>query len=287
MWDYTEKVLEHFMNPRNVGAIEDADAVAEVGNITCGDALKLYLKVDKEEDRIVDVKFQTFGCGSAIASSSVMTEMVKGMTLDEAMGLTNRDIANALDGLPQEKMHCSVMGKEALEKAIKTYRGEEYEDVEHDEGTIICTCFGVTDTLIEKVIRENDLTTVEDITNFCKAGGGCGGCVPQLEEILAEVRKEMAAEVVQKEAKKPTKKLTTIQKIQKIQETIENEVRPALQLDGGDIELIDVEGDNVIVELRGHCAGCLASPFTLKGLVEAKLREFVEPDLVVTVNKEE
>lgn len=284
MWNYSEKMMDHFLNPRNVGDIKDAEAVAEVGNITCGDALKLFLKIDKNTDKIVDAKFQTFGCGSAIASSSALTEMVKGLSLDEALAISNKHIADFLDGLPEEKMHCSVMGKEALEKAIVTYRGGTYQEAEHDpEGEIVCVCFGVTDKLIEKVIRENDLTTVEEITHYCKAGGGCGGCIPQIEEILKKVRAEITKE---REAKKSDRKLTNLQKIQMVQETIEKEVRPSLQKDGGDIDLIDIDGNNVIVELRGHCAGCMASPFTLKGLVEAKLKEFVSDDLYVTVNKE-
>ena len=159
MWDYTSKVMDHFLNPRNVGEIENPDAVAEVGNITCGDALKLYLKLD-DSGRISDVKFKTFGCASAIASSSALTELVKGMTLDEAAKVTNKDIVKLLGSLPEEKMHCSVMGMEALQAAIADYKarhGESYQKIEENpedhEGRIVCKCFGVTDTKIRRVAR--------------------------------------------------------------------------------------------------------------------------------------
>ena len=200
MWDYTSKVKEHFLNPRNVGEIENADAVGEVGSLACGDALKLYLKLDDNKEKIVDAKFQTFGCASAIASSSALTEMVKGKTLDEALAVSNQDIAEFLGGLPEEKMHCSVMGQEALEVAIYKYRGLEVpeHDAEHDhghaypeyEGTLVCKCFGITDTFLKRVIETNNLTTVEQVTNFTKAGGACGGCLPKIrsEEHTSELQ---------------------------------------------------------------------------------------------------
>jgi NifU-like protein len=277
MWDYTDNVLEHFRNPRNVGKIEDPDGVGEVGSLACGDALKLTFKLD-DDKRIAEAKFQTFGCASAIASSSALTEIIKGMSLDEAAKVTNQDIADYLGGLPEQKMHCSVLGREALEAAIDYYRTGKTTKVILD-GKVVCTCFGVTDVEIERVIRENKLTTVEQVTNYCKAGGGCGGCIPDIEDILARVTKEMAATQVNSDDK--PKRLTNIQKIQLIQETIEREIRPALQRDNGDIELIDVDGSRVVVALRGMCANCAVSQVTLTEVVQAKLREFVTDDLIV------
>jgi|ADurb_Oil_02_Slu_FD_contig_41_47638_length_885_multi_3_in_0_out_0_1 NifU-like protein len=277
MWDYTEKVMDHFLHPRNVGEIADADAVGEVGNLACGDALKLYLKLDAE-GRIADAKFQTFGCASAIASASALTEIVKGKTLEEASRITNDDIALHLGGLPKEKMHCSVMGKEALESALANYRGAG--PAPKEEGEIVCRCFGVTDAKIARVVRENKLTTPEQVTHYCKAGGGCGNCIPEIQAIIDDVwekeRRKKAAPGA------PTaRRLTNIQKIQIIQETIEKEIKPALRADGGDIELIDVVGDRVLVAFRGVCAGCPSSGVTITSVVEKKLREFVSPALRV------
>lgn len=276
MWEYTEKVMEHFRNPRNIGYIESPDGVGEVGSLACGDALRLMFKLD-DRGRIVDVKFQTFGCGSAIASSSALTEIIKGMTVEEAEKVTNQDIAEYLGGLPQQKMHCSVMGREALEAAIANYRGEEPPGERHLEGEVTCVCFGVTEHAIERAIREDGCRTVEEITNFTKAGGGCGGCVPAIEKILARVLEEEPTP-----APPPApRKLTNIEKIQLIQRTIDSEIRPHLQQDGGDLQLVDVEGDRVIVSLLGACHGCPVSKFTLKDMVETRLRDHVSPDLVV------
>ncbi len=275
MWDYTDKVKDHFLNPRNAGKIDDADAVGEVGSLACGDALKLFLKVN-DDGIIEDAKFQTFGCGSAIASSSALTEMVKGKTLDEALKVTNRDIADYLGGLPKEKMHCSVMGQEALEAAIANYRGITLEVHEHD-GEVVCECFGVTDNQIRRAIHENDIKTVEDVTNFTKAGGGCERCIPDIEAILD---KELGAKA--KEAKPAaTKGLTNLQRIALIQKVIDEELRPSLQADGGDLEPIDVAGKQVIVSLRGACANCPSSQITLKEGVQGRLREVVDPEIEV------
>ena len=271
MWEYTDKVKDHFLHPRNVGEVESADGVGEVGSLACGDALKLTFKLD-EQKRIQDIRFKTFGCGSAIASSSALTEMVKGMTLEEAEKVTNQDIADYLGGLPKEKMHCSVMGRDALEKAIAYYRGEPEKKL---EGEIVCECFGVTDVEIERAVRENNLTAVEDVTDYTKAGGGCESCHDKIQEIIDKVHGKPHI------AHRKPSQLTNIQKIQLIQETLEREVKPSLKQDGGDIELIDVDGNTVLVKLRGTCATCVASQVTLKHYVESKLREMVTPELVV------
>jgi NifU-like protein len=269
MWEYTDKVKEHFLNPRNVGEVEDPDGEAEVGSIACGDALKLTFKLD-EDKRIKEAKFKTFGCASAIATASALTEIIKGMTVEEARRVTNQDIASYLGGLPEEKMHCSVMGQQALEKAIDKYKGE----LPKEEGArIICECFGVTEGEIERAIRENNLRTVEEVTNYTKAGGGCGNCRDEIAAILARINKEGRPA--------STPRLSNIQKIKMIEETLEREIRPSLKHDGGDIDLIDVVGNRVLVATRGACATCKASNITLKQFVETKLRELVWPELVV------
>lgn len=284
MWNYTETVLDHFRNPRNVGRVENPDGVGEVGSLACGDALTLTFKLD-ENRRIADVKFQTFGCASAIASSSALTELVKGKTLEEAEKITNREIAEFLGGLPDQKMHCSVMGREALEAAIYNYRtGKPGNRIKEDR--VVCTCFGVTESEIRRVITENDLATVEAVTNFTKAGGGCGKCIPEIEKMIAEERGKRRPSTAAPDGEPSKKPLTNLQKIKRIEDVIEKQVRPALRKDGGDLELIDVDGNEVIVAFRGMCAGCQASAMTRTHLVQGRLRECVSPELTVVEAKE-
>ncbi|MGD8388635.1 MAG: Fe-S cluster assembly protein NifU [Desulfobacteraceae bacterium] len=270
MWEYTDKVKELFLDPKNAGVVESANAVGEVGSMACGDALKLTLRVN-EEGKIEDARFQTFGCASAIASASALTEMLKGKSVEEAEKITNQEIADYLGGLPKEKMHCSVLGQEALEQALANYRGEPSK--KEEEGEIVCECFGITDRQIERAVRENNLTTLEDVTNYTKAGGGCESCHDRIREILREIRAEQQSNV------RP--EMSNIQKIRRIEETLEKEVRPALKQDGGDIELVDVIGNRVLLSMRGTCAVCKASEQTMKNFVQGKLRELVWPDLEV------
>lgn len=276
MWDYSEKVREHYLNPRNVGEVEQPDGVGEVGNITCGDALRLTFKLD-DQGRVVDVKFKTFGCGSAIASASILTELVKGKTLEEAQKITNQDIASALGGLPKAKMHCSVMGQEALEAAINYYRsGGKVTAPKEKEGTIVCTCFSVTDLEIERAIKDNNLATVQDVTDYTKAGGGCGGCKPHIQEILDRVHGTAA-----QARPSPAQRLTMPEKIDRVRKVIREDIQPLLQKDGGNCELVDIEGNTVLIRFGGHCAGCAFSDRTLVGVVEKNLKEKVSDQVEV------
>mgnify|MGYP001814018914 FL=1 len=275
MWVYTDKVKELFDNPKNVGEVENADGVGEVGSLSCGDALKLTFKLD-EKGRISEAKFQTFGCASAIASSSALTEMIIGKTLEETETITNQDIVEYLGGLPDKKMHCSVMGQEALRAAVANYRGEKLPKEDSD---IVCECFGVTEKEIEDAILDNSLTTLEQVTDYTKAGGGCESCHERIEGIIQQILGQAEAEV---EPEKPAKSgLSNIQKMKLIEETLEREIQPTLAKDGGSIELVDIIGDRVLVALRGACATCVASDITLKHYVESKLRELVTDNLVV------
>ncbi|GAB4357450.1 MAG: Fe-S cluster assembly protein NifU [Methylohalobius crimeensis] len=282
MWDYSEKVKEHFFSPKNAGAVEGANATGEVGSISCGDALRLTLKVDPETERILNAGFQTFGCGSAIASSSALTEIIKGMTLDEALQVSNQDIADYLDGLPPEKMHCSVMGREALQAAVADYRGEEWRD-DHEEGALICKCFAVDAVMIEDTVRANQLRTVEEVVNYTKAGGGCAFCHEGIEEILAKVLAEEGetftpGAAVNQPASAPQRELTNLQRIRRIEQVIES-IRPQLQADRGDVELVEVEGNTVYVSMTGACSGCQMAAVTVGGIQQRlieTLGEFIQ-----------
>jgi NifU-like protein len=325
MWDYTDQVMEHFHNPRNQGTIKEKHegeeiVTGQVGSIACGDALKLHLKIDEASQTIKDATFQTFGCASAIASSSALTELLKGKKVEEALKVTNKEIAQSLGGLPEEKMHCSVMGQEALEAAIHNYKGIPLDTHEEDEGNLICRCFGVSDTKIKRIIRENELTTAEQVTNYVKSGGGCSSCLPDIDDLIEEamqrahaakafvggfpyerlhqevtteqaqvkVQQEKSVEVAtaiatakQDSTTQPKRTLTNLQKITLIQRVIDTEIRPVLAEDGGDMELFDIEGDVVKVILKGACSGCASSTETLKLAIESTLQERVLPTLTV------
>lgn len=293
MWDYSEKVLDLFYHPKNQGPMDPTPepgirvVTGDVGSITCGDALRLYLKVEEATERILAASFQTFGCTSAIASSSALTELITGLTLDQALKISNRDIADYLGGLPPAKMHCSVMGQEALEAAIYRYRGIPLPVHTDDDSALICSCFGISESKIRRLVRENHLTTVEEVTAYSKAGGGCGSCLADIEDLIATVLAEGGSErpsvaeprdPVQVKTSAP---LTTLQKIAHIQAVLEEQIRPLLIADGGDVELYDVDGDQVWLHLKGACTSCASSQDTLKLAIETRLREQVWPQLTV------
>ncbi len=277
MWNYSEKVLELFHNPLNQGSFESSSdpttalAGGEVGSIACGDALRLHLKIDVEADRILDARFQTFGCTSAIASSSALTELVKGLKLDEALLVTNAEIADFLGGLPEAKIHCSVMGQEALEAAIYNYRGITREDHHDDEGVLICQCFGISDSRIRRVIAENGLRTTEQVTQYIKAGGGCGSCLHTIDAIVSESNPAADA----------PPQAPLVVRLQQIDAVIEQDIRPYLKADGGDIQVCGLVGDELHVQLRGNCSTCSSSADTLRYAVEARLRERLESSIRV------
>ncbi len=294
MWDYSDKVLDHFHHPRNVGVVENPDGTGEVGALACGDALKLTFKLDKD-GRIADVKFQTFGCASAIASSSALTEMIKGMTLEEASKVTNADIAAYLGGLPEQKMHCSVMGMEALEAAIANYRTGDTSVRELKDDPLVCTCFNVHESEIVQAIRINKLTTVEQVTNYTKAGGACGRCKGAIRAILERETAATAAAATtaaapaQTQAAAPSpatapkafKDLPPAKKVLAVEKALDEKVRPSLAIDGGDVELLDVSGSKVQVRFLGHCAHCVAARLTQDGLVQKALRDALGDDTIV------
>lgn len=280
MWNYSEKVKDHFFNPRNAKVVENANAVGDVGSLSCGDALRLMLKVNPQTDVIEDAGFQTFGCGSAIASSSALTEIIIGHTLDEASQVTNQDIAKYLDGLPAEKMHCSVMGQEALHVAIARFRGETIEQHEQEEGALVCRCFGVDEGMITRAVRTNHLSTLAEVVNYTKAGGACASCHEKIEALLAKIKMEdeqpeVATGKATTTSETPPEIVVANEQDQKtlaaIAQVIEK-LRPSLQADGGDIELVGVRGNEVAVMLSGNCQGCMMTDMTL-GWLSQQLME--------------
>jgi NifU-like protein len=301
MWNYSDKVMDHFLNPRNVGEVDNPDGVGEVGSMACGDALRLTFRLDAD-GRIAEAKFQTFGCGSAIASSSILTEMIRGKTLEEASRVTNEDIARELDGLPREKMHCSVMGREALEAAmLDHYRrlGKEVPCHLLAGTTLLCHCYQVTKETVREAIERHGLETIEEVTDHTKAGGGCGDCHHEIGDLLRECRERLAAAKEPVAATGPLIDLVAMAPppprrpdgpvheavdaaiVARIAELLAVEIAPALRNDGGDIEFVSYRDLRVYVRLTGNCAACRSSAATVSGLVEPRLREFVDPRLSV------
>jgi len=303
LWDaYSDKVTTLMNNPQHQGEIfpEDVEKngtkliVADFGAESCGDAVRLYWEIDPATDKIVNSKFKSFGCGTAIASSDVMTELCIGKTVQEAVKITNIDVEFALrddpetPAVPPQKMHCSVMAYDVIKKAAGMYLGVDEDSFETE--IIVCECARVSLTTLQEVIRLNDLTTIEQITDYTKAGGFCKSCIKPgghedreyyLVDILADTRKEMDAEKMAAAADAGLsgdfETMTLVQKIKAIDVIVDENIRQFLVMDGGDMEVIDVKSsdENIDVYIRylGACNGCASSSTGTLYAIEASLKE--------------
>lgn len=313
LWDaYSNKVSERMDNPTHLGVLTQKDAdergakliVADYGAESCGDAVRLYWLVDND-DRIIDAKFKSFGCGTAIASSDMMVELCLGKKVQEAVKITNLDVEHALcddpdtPAVPGQKMHCSVMAYDVIKKAAGIYLGKDAEDFEDE--IIVCECARVSLSTIKEVIKLNDLKSVEEITNYTKAGAFCKSCVKPgghekreyyLVDILAQVREEMEREslknVVQKgaEGNLAFKEMTMVQKVKSIDKVIDDNIRPMLMMDGGDMEILDIKDTSdghidVYIRYLGACSGCASGATGTLFAIESVLQEQLDSHIRV------
>jgi NifU-like protein len=311
LWEsYSRKVNDHMLNPRHLGEItrEEAEArgarlvVADWGAEVCGDAIRAFWAVDPATGRILDARFKTFGCGTAIASSDMMCEMIIGKTVDEAMKITNIDVEHALRddeataAIPPQKMHCSVMAYDVIRKAASEYKGVDMDSLEAED--IVCQCARVSLRTIREVIRINDLKTVEDVTHYTKAGAFCKSCIRPgghearkhyLVDILRDVRAEMEREAAAAAAAVPRPKtfaeLGLIQKHRAVEKVLDEKVRPALLRDGGNLEVVDMKAADGVTEVRisyeGACKGCPSATAGTLSFVEDVLKAELDPSVRV------
>jgi len=314
-WEYSKKTLQLFMDAvhgkpgTHMGEIENPDGFGEHGSIACGDALRFTFRVrrndeDPARDIITEARYLTFGCTSAIASSEALCALIeqRNCTPIEALQITNKDIVEFLQGLPEQKIHCSVMGAEALEAAVFNWSQKRGVDLkkfgihihskEMEEGRIVCNCFTVSEPYIRRKIKELNLRTIPEITHAIKAGGACMSChhAPGgLQDLLDEIwggsktagKKDAFPPPDSQPEERKEKKMSDFQLGKKVEETITQYIRPMLQQDGGNIELVDVKDNNVYCRLTGACAGCPGAAMTLKMMVERVLKEQVDEQLKV------
>ena len=311
IWDeYSNKVTELMNNPKNMGEITEEQAkemgaqliVADFGAESCGDAVRLYWAVDPKTDVILESKFKSFGCGTAIASSDTMAELCKGKTVDEAVKITNIDVEKAMrdepdtPAVPPQKMHCSVMAYDVIKKAAAQYKGVDMESFEED--IIVCECARVSLSTLREVIRLNDLTTVEQITDYTKAGAFCKSCIKPggheekdiyLVDLLEEYEKEKmaAAATIGNESggAGSFKEMTIVQKIKAVDKVIDENIRQMLIMDGGDMEILDIKenGEHIDIYIRylGACSGCASSSTGTLFAIENILKEKLDPNIRV------
>ncbi|MEF3192468.1 MAG: iron-sulfur cluster assembly scaffold protein [Campylobacterales bacterium] len=308
LWEhYSNKVSQRMDNPLHRGEITEEEAkalgaklvVADYGAESCGDAVRLYWAVDEKTGRILDAKFKSFGCGTAIASSDMMAELCIGKTVDEAVKITNLDVERALrddpetPAVPPQKMHCSVMAYDVIKKAAAIYKGVDMSAFE--EEIIVCECARVSLSTIREVIRLNDLKSVEEITQYTKAGAFCKSCIKPgghesrdyyLVDILRDVRAEMERE---KQAVAATtedfRSMTLVRQLKLIEQVLDENIRPMLAMDGGNLEVLDLRHDGEYIDLYirylGGCAGCASSSTGTLYAIEGVLRQKIDPKIRV------
>lgn len=315
-WEYSEKTKQLFMDAvhgkpgTHMGEIENADGLGEHGSLSCGDAMRFTFRVDRHpddplQDQIVEARYLTFGCTSAIAASEALCMMIEAEKRSpvEALKITNTDIVTFLGGLPEQKVHCSVMGAEALEAAVFNWAQKRGVDLkalgvdvhadEVDEGRVVCKCFSLTEPYIRRKVQELGLKTIPEITNAIKAGGACMACHHKpggLQDILndiwgtPETRLKEAAEL---DGSAPAGEAPSPYQLGRhVDQVMESEIRPMLRKDGGDAEIVDIKDFAVYVRLAGACAGCAGAMTTLKLLVEKTLKEQIDERIrVVAVGR--
>lgn len=310
LWEqYSSKVNQRMAQPQYFGELSEENAealggrliVADHGAEACGDAIRLYLIVDSSNDRILDARFKTFGCGTAIAASDVMTEMCIGKTVDETLDITNLDVEHSLRddiekaAIPPQKMHCSVMAYDVIKRAVSLYKGIHIEELDNEE--IVCECARVSLGTIREVIRLNDLHTVEEISNYTKAGAFCKSCIQPgghearkyyLVDILREVRAEMdntADSSTEAVPKTDFAELNIIGKHKAIERLLDEEVRPLLAADGGSVEVTDIhpgeEQTEVLISYTGACKGCAGAETGTLEYIQRTLTQYLSSDILV------
>ncbi|MFH1760002.1 MAG: iron-sulfur cluster assembly scaffold protein [bacterium] len=300
LWgQYSKKVTDRMNAPRHFGALTEKDAaqrglkLVDVvhGAVSCGDAVELFWLVN-EEGIIREAKFKTFGCGTAIAASDMMAELCLGKHIDEARRITNLDVERALrddpgiPAVPGQKMHCSVMAYDVIRKAVAAYKGEDFKDFEDD---IVCECARVTRSTIENAIRINNLKTIEEITQYTKAGGYCKSCIQpggheERSVYLVNILKEMR-EKIDKEGENGIrfKELGLSEKLGLVEKVIEEDISPVLVKDGGGLTVSGITGEIITVEYSGHCKGCASAAKGTLDFVEEKLRQKIDPGIKVVI----
>lgn len=308
-WEYSEKTKQLFMDAvhgkpgTHLGEIENPDGYGEHGSIVCGDAMRFAFRVkrhptDPTQDVITEARYLTFGCTSAIAASEALCALLEAGTYTpiQALKIQNKDIVEFLGGLPEAKIHCSVMGAEALEAAVLDWAKRRDVDLaqlgitvhahEEQEGRLVCKCFSLTEPYLKRKIKELNLRTIAEVTNATKAGGACMAChyAPGgLQDLLNEVwsgGKTLPVVPAVQLAAAPAAKCETVlspyQFAKAVEKAMDEHVRPALQADGGDVEIIDIKDQLVYCRLEGNCAGCQSAGQTLKMMVERTLKDVVD-----------